>query len=297
VAAISAMNMLMPCSRDLLTATDYSDNYHGIVSIVLSVSLMLSVDLIFAGTPASRQAEDAICAAMELLSKTVTDFFSEDLVSPTETPRTEGDQVGTVQKFLDGLGAAQDKVDTAVSMNVAAGQEPRWWKAPWRSVLLSKMTANFTDIISALTNFGKVIKDAPAETRKRTMRTIWDDQAFRPMLEEITQDLDYLVKMSTFLIHNHDTARLEKNTWKKFTKHGIKPVEDPEIKKWYKDRRVQTMLDALNQVAEEGAAEAYAGSGKPKVAHSGVAVVIELMKTITHELQRSQQNIIESNSK
>lgn len=191
VGAIGAMSLLTACSDGAVTVGKYSGDYHGVISIVLSVTIMLMVDLALAGKPASAQAEEKLCQAMKNFQAAFEALLRDGAQAPDKT---------AIKTFLTAIGNVRDDATAARALAVEAKQEPRWWKYPFRGVLFGEVVDCILEISRSMSNLAHVLKDIDIRMVNVVLDNRPDNDAFRPLNEQLKGDIASLVEGATKLV-------------------------------------------------------------------------------------------------
>jgi len=184
LAAISAMWLLTPCSDKYITTTQYANQYHGISDIVVAASIILIVDMIFAGEPASAQTRNTLVEALDSYQSAVRDVV-------------KGNPSGS--DMDERLAAIQSKIDAAVGMSAEAAQEPRFWRHAWRPSLYNTVTTSFTELVMTLNVLCNLTMEQKDEAME--LKQILDSlPSYSKVLVQVESNIAFLVSLSKFIL-------------------------------------------------------------------------------------------------
>lgn len=147
VAAIGTMMALAPCSSTGLNYTDYSNSYHQVIDVIAGVFIMVTVEILFAGDPPSKQLRKAIVKVMHDVEKTFEGYFNDTM---------SNDEVSAACLSLSG------RIDSLASMSTEAAKEPRWFRAPFKAVFFDTVIDMLRQLNSLLHNLVLVMHETTA---------------------------------------------------------------------------------------------------------------------------------------
>lgn len=185
LAAISAMTMLAPCSDKYITANQYAREYHAISDIVIGASIMLAVDMIFGGLPASSLAKNTLVEAIELYKNALNDF-------------TGGKT--TAKSLLGRLPGVKAKLDAAASLSSDAAAEPSFWRHPWRPTLFTTITTGFSQLVTLVHHLVQLILHEKAEA-KEVKQLLENLSSYSNLLTEVDSSSGFTVDLSAYILH------------------------------------------------------------------------------------------------
>lgn len=187
LAAIGAMSLLAPCSDDYLTHTQYANQYHAICDVVIGASIMLMVDMIFGGRPASALAKKALMQAIADLQKVFRDKFKSD-------------EPQVAKELMDRLEKVQAGLDNVMSLSEDATKEPRFWRQPWRPALFQAISRGFLQINKLVQLLITDIRDD--STSCKDLHTWLNQQeSWVKMVAKVDEYLEFTIDLTLYIIH------------------------------------------------------------------------------------------------
>lgn len=270
LGALGVMAILRPCSDSNISRREYSHEYHEISDIIVGVLVMLLVDLCFGGKRATSVAKDNMCSAMAEYGEAFGDYLT-----CSEAP----------QPLPDRLVSIQDKIDVASSLAGECLAEPRLWRPAWRPTLFAELVSSFTHLCRQLGNLGRAAGDDRA-----ALELLSSLPAFQRIRADLVQAVGRTVELGTFVLRHQPDV----------------PCELAKTMHRMPGGNLILQLDQL--IKEINAHPSMAAEVKPTLPSNNVqsplpmpmgqelgtqlAVVIETLHSIAHQLQITQHRII-----
>lgn len=188
LAAIGAMCVLAPCSNEYITSEAYAYQYHAISDIVVGASIMLMVDMMFGGKPASALCRDTLTDAMKNFKMILEDFTSGKFSNYKDLEKRIKD--------------VQGQMGTVKSLSDEAAKEPRFWRQRWRPSLYTTLTDGFMRLSRILHVLVHLIEKFDEEDDKYELKAFLSSiPAHSNCMNEVDSMLGFLVDLSTYILH------------------------------------------------------------------------------------------------
>jgi len=182
LAAFGTQHMLDGCSEDF---TRPGDTYGKIVTSVLSMVLILSVDLTFGNRRASNTACDVLTCVYKDISADISNLLSHRDVHTSENV------------------SLHDQILQARALGLEADEEPRYWRTPWRM----KSFAAAIKSAETLRPLVRNLQSAASEGGKLGMPkqgmflNMIQLPEFAPVLETIQAKIELIRKLCSIFLH------------------------------------------------------------------------------------------------
>lgn len=287
VAAIGAAGLLIPCSDELLTDSRYGKAYNKVISTIVGVTIMLFVDLVFAGGPPSQVIKDTLYKEMGMYKELVHKYLAGEIRSAEFI-----EKIANLRKMLEGAQALVDE----------AKQEPRFYRPPWRQQLNQEALDGFLHLCNISNNLAHAMqgslhsgKDAPFSPRQASgiFPILEVCPAFHKVRKELNDTLDFTVEIAGFVLSKKPRKDVPKRLVQAGHHARFKECLDELVKELnvkIKEKRNEGKSEGLARGLTQMISDESEKTAENKF-NTLATVIVELLDSLSFELHEIRHNI------